>query len=386
MTELTDFATGTEKRILDAIASEGSERRAAARLGLARSTVHDAVKRARDRAARQGYSPEHDLRYPVAPGFVAKGHSTLYHMRTGEPVLQWVKTTRDMQAQEQLMRDTVQALMQDVPRAKPIKQGRPGDADLCNVYTLTDCHVGLKAWGRETGIDWDLGIAEDLLTRAFAHVVRVAPPASRCVVAQLGDFLHFDSLVPETPTNRHPLDADSRYSKVVRTAINVLRTVVAEALRRHDSVDLLVAEGNHDMAGSVWLRQLLEVLYENEPRLRVIDGELPYYAIRLGRTMLGWHHGHLRKPDQLPAIFAAQFAETWGLTTRRYIHTGHLHHVYEREHHGCHVIQHPTLAARDSFSARSGYISDRSITSITYHAEWGQVARTTVVPEMLEAR
>ncbi|CAB3741156.1 hypothetical protein LMG22037_06465 [Paraburkholderia phenoliruptrix] len=49
------------------------------------------------------------------------------------------------------------------------------------------------------------------------------------------------------------------------------------------------------------------------------------------------------------------------------------------------VIQHPTLAARDAYAARGGWLSERSATAITYHSQFGQVARNTVVPEMFEA-
>jgi hypothetical protein len=99
--------------------------------------------------------------------------------------------------------------------------------------------------------------------------------------------------------------------------------------------------------------------------------------------MIAWHHGHLKKPDQLPLLFAAQFPREWGNTTRRYCHTGHLHHVYEKEHSGMIVIQHPTIAARDAYAARGGWIADRSVSAITYHSQFGQVGRTTVVPEMI---
>lgn len=116
----------------------------------------------------------------------------------------------------------------------------------------------------------------------------------------------------------------------------------------------------------------------------MVDSELPYYVYRHGKTMLGWHHGHLKKPEQLPSLFAAQFPELWGSTKRRYVHTGHMHHVSEKEYPGVTVIQHPTIAARDAYAARGGWVADRQITSITYHAEWGQVARNTAVPEMLE--
>ena len=48
------------------------------------------------------------------------------------------------------------------------------------------------------------------------------------------------------------------------------------------------------------------------------------------------------------------------------------------------VLQHSTLAARDAYAARGGWHSERQATSITYHSRWGQVARHTVTPEMLD--
>ena len=63
---------------------------------------------------------------------------------------------------------------------------------------------------------------------------------------------------------------------------------------------------------------------------------------------------------------------------------GHRHHVEEKEHSGMTVLQHSTLAARDAYAARGGWHSERQATSITYHSRWGQVARHTVTPEMLD--
>lgn len=204
-------------------------------------------------------------------------------------------------------------------------------------------------------------------------------------MAQLGDFLHSDGISPVTPTSGHVLDADGRFSKVVQVAVRILRRMVDLALMRHEKVLVLMAEGNHDISSSIWLRAMFAALYEREPRVEVIDSPLPYYAYQHGKTMLAWHHGHLRKNDQLPLLFAAQFPKLWGATTKRYVHTGHRHHVEEREHSGMTVIQHPTLTARDAYAARGGWIAERQATAITYHAEYGQVARNTVVPEMLAA-
>jgi hypothetical protein len=36
------------------------------------------------------------------------------------------------------------------------------------------------------------------------------------------------------------------------------------------------------------------------------------------------------------------------------------------------VIQHPTIAARDAYAARGGWLSERAAVAITYHARFGQ--------------
>lgn len=379
---LKEYATESQAKYIDAINEHKSARAAARALGVNFSTVNDGLRAVKKKAAMFGYSPSHDMTKTVPEPFVVRGVSTFYN-KEGKPSGQWVKSALDETKAKEAIQAALAALLEDTPRLDPIAAPAHAVASLCNVYTLTDCHVGMKAWGKETGADWDLEIAEKTLTGAFAQMVRSSPEAFTGVVAQLGDWLHFDGMSPITPTSGHVLDADSRYSKVIAVSVRILRRIVDMALTKHQNVVVLMAEGNHDLAGSAWLRHMFALLYEKEPRVKVIDSELPYYVHQHGETMIAWHHGHLKKPDQLPLLFAAQFPREWGNTTRRYCHTGHLHHVYEKEHSGMIVIQHPTIAARDAYAARGGWIADRSVSAITYHSQFGQVGRTTVVPEMI---
>jgi len=381
---LKEWATPRDIQILEAIESEGSERKAAKALGLSPGTISGAVRKMKDRAARQGYSPKHDMTRTVPDGFLVKGVST-YYDEDGKPRGQWVKSAVDRDRMDAIMREAYAAMAETLPRVKPARKPSGMHAALCNVYTLTDSHVGMLAWHKEGGADWDLKIAERTLTAAFEHMVAAAPPAAVGLIAQLGDFLHSDGMLPVTPTSGHVLDQDGRFSKIVAAAVRVLRRIVDFALERHERVVVLMAEGNHDLASSIWLRAMFSALYEHEPRVEVIDSELPYYVYQHGETMLSFHHGHLKKNDQLPLLFAAQFPKVWGATTRRYCHTGHWHHVDEKEHSGMTVIQHPTLAARDAYAARGGWLSERAAVAITYHEQFGQVARNIVVPEMFEA-
>jgi biotin operon repressor len=320
--------------------------------------------------------------YPIPEGHSVKGVSTLYNSE-GEMAAQWVKTRVD-EGQQQLALDAaVKALCERVKPQARIPRPKGLDSHLCNLYTITDYHMGMLAWKRETGDDWDVRIAENLLVAAFAQMVKSAPAAKVGVVNQLGDFLHYDSMAAITPTSHNVLDSDSRFAKVVECSIRVLRKLVNMALEKHERVHVVMAEGNHDIASSVWLREIFSALYENEPRVTVDKSPLPYYAFQHGKAMLCFHHGHLSKVGELPLLFAAQFPKMWGDCTKRYAHTGHLHHVHEKEHPGIVITQHQTLAARDAYAARGGWIADRSAQAITYHDQFGEVGRVRVSPEML---
>lgn len=338
---------------------------------------------AESQAVRRGFAPDLGLGEPLPAPLVLTGMSTM--TRTEEGLPRWIKVKVDEDKVAEAMRAAVIALAEGMPRAKPAgKLKKVTNDQLCTLYTLTDCHVGMKAWAPETGADWDLDIAERVLTGAVKYLVDTSPASATGVINQLGDFLHFDSLAPVTPTSGHLLDADSRYSKVVAVATRILRFAIDYALTKHKRVVVVMAEGNHDMASSVWLRHLFGLLYENEPRVEVINSELPYYVYLHGSVMLCFHHGHLKKNDQLPLLFAAQYPREWGTTTKRYCHTGHLHHAEEKEHSGMTVVQHPTIASRDAYAARYGWMAESRMRSIIYHQAHGEAGTITVTPEMLE--
>lgn len=381
---LASYATVRQLEILESLdAHEGDVSKVAKKLSISPSTIERSIRRLKTKAASFGHAPEHDMTKTVPLGFKVKGVSTLYN-EDGQVRGQWVKSVADDQAQAEAMRAAYAAMADELPRLDAVKPPKVVVNDLLTLYTLTDSHVGMRAWAKETGADWDLGIAENTLVGCFEQMIQASPPASVGFINQLGDFLHYDSLLPMTPTSGHVVDADSRYSKMATTAIRILRRVVGMALEKHEKVVVLLAEGNHDMAGSVWLRVMFQALYENEPRIEVIDSELPYYTYQHGNTMLAFHHGHLKKNDQLPLLFATEFPKVWGNTQYRYCHTGHRHHVEEKEHSGMYVVQHATLAARDAYAARGGWQSNRLVYAITYHTAYGQVAKNTIVPEMLE--
>ena len=324
--------------------------------------------------------------YQVPPTHGVKGYSTLYKVQedgTRTVAMEWVKTDKEKETQLEAFRLAVEDLMVDVPREPKTKTPKLVEEDLCTAYILTDYHIGQLSWGEETGEDWDSEKAFELIQRWIKSAVAQAPKAETGILAQLGDFLHWDGMDAVTPTSGHLLDADSRYGKLVSLAIKSVRCVVNEMLKKHKKVHVIMAEGNHDMASSVWLRQLFSTLYENEPRVEVDATHTPYYCYEHGQTSLFFHHGHKKKLSGLTEVFAAQFREIYGRTKYSYAHTGHLHHVEVKENGMMILEQHPTLGAKDAYSARGGYHSKRAANVITYSKRFGEVSRLTIRPEMV---
>jgi hypothetical protein len=382
--ELYKYCTPRQREVLEAIERLGSARAASAELGInigGASETYTAVKR---KAAKFGYAPEHDFTRPVPEGFVAKGVSTYYNSE-GKPTGQWVKASLSHQALVDAMKEAVEGFKDEIPPAVSVAAPAVSDEHLCNLYTFTDYHLGMLAWHQEGGSDWNLSIAEKTITAALIQMVNQSPNAHTAVLNIQGDFLHTDGKMPVTPASKHVLDADSRFPKIRRAAIRIIRSLMNICLQRHQEVYLIIAEGNHDEESSGWLADLFAVHYEEDPRVTVNDSVLPFYVFEWGTTMLGVHHGHKVKNENLPLLFAAQFPQAWGRTTRREIHCGHRHHRDEKEYNGVTVVQHPTLAARDAYAARGGWIADRAAWAITYHKEYGAVGRVMVTTEMLGA-
>jgi DNA repair exonuclease SbcCD nuclease subunit len=150
-------------------------------------------------------------------------------------------------------------------------------------------------------------------------------------------------------------------------------------LHKHKRVHVIMCEGNHDIAGSVWLQAIMKMAFEKNPRVTIDDSKMPYYSFKWGNVFLGWHHGHLTKIRNLSGKFFSEPRFRPDLMDAKYIYlaTGHLHTREVIESSGAVIERHPTLAARDAYAARGFEHSNRGALAITYDRGRGEVARVT---------
>jgi hypothetical protein len=421
---LRQFATDAEWAQLTAVEEHGSRRAAAKALGIpSENTIRQTEKRVQRRAAQQGYMPSLGWNRPIPAGMRSRGPS----IRVGEdgnPMAgswdkigiagrdpeeavkladpkvikklstnideqgnirqQWVQEVPADLARKKLWEAFRDELTKDLPRVKPTKAPKNGRSDLCSILGVGDQHMGMLAWDKESGDDYDLNIAEPLLVNSISHLIGAAPKCSTCVLVFIGDYTHYDGHKPVTPTHGYILDADSRYPKMVAAAVRTMRRSIDMALAHHDKVHVIIEIGNHDLATSVFLQVAMQNIYDREPRVFVDTSPKHFHFFRFGLCLLGTHHGHGVKMDKLPLLMATDRPEDWGATKYRLWLTGHVHHESKKEHPGCKVESLSVLAPTDSHAYQNGYRALREMRGIVWHERLGELSRNTVSPAMFE--
>ena len=383
LTELLKYANDNQREKIEAYIKHGSSHKAADALGCHHTNVLRCVATAKKNAIKRGYAPENDMTHPVAEGFAVKGVST-YYDEDGKIKGQWVKSHEDKHARIDALIDRLESFEWKPAPIIECKQDRHEDS-LCTLLTLTDFHLGMYAYAKETGDDWNTDMAAHEYLEAIQEMCDGSPNSATGILNLQGDFMHWDGLDAVTPTGKHQLDADTRFSRLIDMALDVIMASVEIMLGKFSQVKVIVCEGNHDLVGSMWIRKAIKKIYQDNPRIEVDDTDFPFYAHLHGDIMLAFHHGHKVKNQNLPALFSSEprYRKMWGQAEYTYIHTGHYHHTEQMmgEGGGAIVERHPTLSGKDAYAARGGYHSWRAAHAITYHWETGEHRRVTVTPK-----
>lgn len=281
--------------------------------------------------------------------------------------------------------DEFAAALRDNSSASSRKPPTFCNNDLLACYVMGDPHFGLYSWAEETGADFDLKIAERDTKGAVDNLVSRAPRASSAVLIVLGDLIHSDTKQNRTEASGHPLDVDTRWSRVMGVALRTLVYATGRLLAKHRRITLRLCEGNHDPQAAFSIALALSEHFRNERRVKLDLSPANYWFHGWGRNVIGATHGHKCKTAKLPSIMAATVPKLWGasIANGRAFYQGHLHHTFTQELNGCTVHVMPTLCAPDAYAAGAGYISSRSMSCDVYHRRAGFIRRETCPVELL---
>ena len=378
--------TDRQQEVLQAIIDEGSQRKAAVALGVHNTTVDKVVKSVKKRAANQLYAPDYGINRPVPDPLILSGTTHGVHAEKGE-IMTWYKTKADPNKQLAIVQEAIDACLMALPAEHPVAAPTHSTIDdLLNLHILTDYHLGALAWSQQTaGDDWDTQIAADLLVRWWQNALARSPAARTGIFCNLGDLLHADNLDALTPASGHILHADTRHSYVIATVVQSLRRIMRMMLQKYPHVHVVMSDANHDPTGAMWMRHFMADMYRDEPRVTVDESPDTFNSYEHGSVSLGFHHGHKVKPEKVAKVFTERFRSLYGRTEHSYIHTGHYHHLSDKDHGAAIVFQHPTMAAKDEYAASRGYQSARLARVDTYSAIAGKVGEVWTTPAMCAA-
>ena len=253
--------------------------------------------------------PERGPEFQVPEGMTVKGVSALVDGQ-GRVIQQWIKPTLD-----QAHNAIAEALEVRFSKAEILRPElsdiciQTSDRNLLSIYPIADQHLGLLAWGRETGDAYDLKIGCARLRDCTKRLVAQIPPSETAIILNLGDWQHTDDDTNTTPKHHHGLDVDSRYFKIVQAGVDLMADVVELALQKHQKVIVRNLPGNHDPHAHVALTMGLRGHYREHPRVTVLVEPSEFFYYRWHNNFIGATHGHKIKPRR--------WSWTWPLLDER---------------------------------------------------------------------
>jgi hypothetical protein len=292
----------------------------------------------------------------------------------------WLRKLHNMEWVE-----AIRTLITEIPKLKTPLKNYNNDSNYLLEIALMDVHFGMLAWGKETGTDYDIDIAEDLFLFAVQDLLSKSSgyKPKRIVFPFGNDFLHIDDPTNQTPMNKNLLDVDSRLIKIyekakkaVVKAINYCRVIAP--------VDIIWVPGNHDPNVSYYMCDVIDHIFEKDKDVNVDKSPKWRKYYPWGKCLIGYTHGVEEPLRDLPSIMATEEPLLWGNSKYREIHIGHKHKKMEMHWTnvdtmpGTVVRMIPSLAGTDQWHYKKGYIkSYHAAESYLWDANHGVIGQFT---------
>lgn len=361
---------GEAQAALDAFEQAGGNAtKAAENQGIPRPTFNSRLRRAREILS---------IDPAIAESMEAVGTGMV-------PRLAWAKTKNPdgtsysvLLKPEELPEDTlvrIREAFEGMQPAEPVTAPERVADDLLTVYPVMDLHLGMQAWGRETGgPDYDLKTATSDIQYAFEKVLSLTPQSSEAVLILGGDTLHADDDNAQTPQSKHALDVDGRQFKVIEQAIKAIAYITERLAQRHARLTVRVLRGNHDLHAHTALTFALAERYRNDDRITVEKDPRDMFMRQWGKSAIFANHGDRMKPQQMVNLLC-DICPFWSSTRHRYALTGHIHHDSSKDFGALRWESLRAFCPPDSYAASMGYPARRALQALTFDKVDGLVLR-----------
>ena len=235
---------------------------------------------------------------------------------------------------------------------------------------LADPHIGLLAWRKESGSDYDLKIVK---SRFFMCINDIAERCKhrklkKIYFVGLGDVLHVDNNL-QTTTNGTFQQTDGRLEKITECAEDMLIDGIT-ILGKLAPVEFVHLCGNHDRLMGYMLARSVSNVFRHDPNVTCDISPDPIKHRVFGKTLVVFHHGDLPKKNtfDLPINFAREHISETKFTE---VHCAHYHQEESKVVGGVRVRYLPTIAASSYWSHQQGYKETNAIVCYIWNEKTG---------------
>ncbi len=379
LTSLIDHCkTEAESNVLEAYIKTGSSRKAGDLIKCTKTRVNSIIKTVTNRASLKGWAPDNGMTHTVPDNFSIKRVSTLRNIE-GEISAQWTIAEPDKISVEDHVKLAMSVFATELPKFKKIPKPKVTQVEeLATTYIFNDLHLGGLVAESETGTEGNLELGVMKAKQSIDYLVASAPNAKTAVIADLGDITEANGYLALTVKGGAMLDVSSRYPDVLRAAYELLAYAINLALLKHETVYFYNVGGNHDQATALTVREIMRVMFANNPRVIVDDAPTAVKYHKHGKTLLQFFHGDKLKLKSSGEVMTVDCIDIISDTVHRYGLSGHVHKdsVYDGPISKAESFR--TLTPMNAWATDMGFRGQLgTMKAITYSDVHGEVGRNT---------
>lgn len=279
-----------------------------------------------------------------------------------------------------VVRDLIKDAARHAPKYKPVKY-KKFKRGLRLEVDIPDIHFGKETWAEESGADYDIHIARNVVLKTLEKLLIYADgfEVEKIIFPMGNDFFNVDGK-ENTTTHGTPQQEDTRWNRTFREGRRLAVDMIDRCLQVAP-VDVVMVPGNHDEERSFYLGEVLHGWYRLNKNVNVdIEAKKRKYY-DFGKVLLGFTHGYYEKVDKLPAIMPLEEPEKWARSKHREFHLGDKHHKKDllprtEDREGVTIRLLRSLSPADAWHFDKGFIgAPRSAEAFLWDGENGLVAQ-----------
>jgi len=336
----------------------------------------------------EGYRKDRKVDWHVTDGRVTSGDVEDSGKMLVVPLYR-VELRLERKVEEVRARDAIEVMLNDAKKFAPkypkLNYTKHKDGCLYEVC-IPDIHFGRLSWDRETGFDYDVQIAQDIVKKVVDDLLSYTNNfnISRILFPVGNDYFNVNSK-DNTTVKGTPQQEDTRWQKTFVLG-RKLAVEIIDACSSIAPVDVLVISGNHDEEKMFYMGDGLECWYNNNKNVTVDNSPRSRKYYLFGKNLIGLSHGCDVKTERLPLIMPLEVPDLWAQSTVREWHLGHIHtkknmRFEEDESNGVLLRSLRSITAPDAWTFNTGLVgSVRAAESFLWKPEGGLIAQFTATP------